>query len=95
MIIIVLNSDAAPWYTCAAVCDERRIKARRDAVVKKMVHDAIAEICGPHFARLWAGDDKADRAARVIGAVSQLVVKVTQVTLKVLFEIQCASSIAF
>ena len=39
------------------------IETRRDAVVKQVVDDAVAEVCGPHFARLGAGNDETNAPA--------------------------------
>ncbi|MDT4877881.1 hypothetical protein FQZ97_1134340 [compost metagenome] len=51
-----------------------------------MVDDAIPEGGGPHLARLGPGDHEADRAARPVRAVQQLVVQLEEVLLQVLLE---------
>ena len=63
-------------------------------VVEQVVHDAVAELRGPHLARLGAGDGKADTAAGAVAAVQQLGVQVAQVALYMLLELARAGGVA-
>lgn len=64
---------AASGNASTAVGDEAGMEALGNPVVQDVVYDAIAEGGGPDFARLRAGDGKADAAAGRVGAVLQLV----------------------
>ena len=85
---------AASGNAGAGIGDEAGFEARGDLSVEQVMHDAVAELCGPDFAHLGPGDDKADRRAGPVVAASQLVVQRGEVVFKGLLEGQRAGAVA-
>ncbi|KMR58052.1 hypothetical protein EY06_15130, partial [Staphylococcus aureus] len=65
-----------------------------DTVVEQVVHDPVAEVGGPHLARLGPGDDETDGAPRSILATDQLIKELGQIALQVELESQGAGTVS-
>ena len=75
----------------AGAGDEGLLEARSDAVIERMVHDAVAKPGRPDFPRPWPADDEARARAGLIGAVRELGVQVGELFL--LSVLECARAL--